>query len=104
MEEFKDNDKWQLSKFIQKVQKKHTLEVTSLKVYRTKKLTTEKIEGSYEEQFGALYDYAEEIKVSNLGSTVEILACHDESRVLAFQRIYICYVGCKKGSTRLVDQ
>ena len=60
-------------------------------------IATKKIEGSYEEQYNALWDYAEEIKWTNKGSTVEILTDTTEEGKTRFKRMYICYGGLKQG-------
>ncbi|XP_062085604.1 uncharacterized protein LOC133791701 [Humulus lupulus] len=53
--------------------------------------------GSYEEQYAALWDYAEEIKSTNRGSTVEFLTEMAENGVPRFKRMYICYSGLRDG-------
>ena len=46
-----------------------------------------------------MYNYTEELKLSNPGSTIEVLARHDKKGNPIFRRIYICFAGCKKGFT-----
>ncbi|XP_062104108.1 uncharacterized protein LOC133815269 [Humulus lupulus] len=97
LDEFKSNENWRLSAFIQKVSKYHVLEVSKHKAYKAKRLATKTIEGTYEEQYTALYDYAEEIKYTNKGSTVEFLTDMAPNGKPRFKRMYICYAGLKNG-------
>ncbi|XP_062103788.1 uncharacterized protein LOC133814897 [Humulus lupulus] len=73
MNEFKMNDKWGISSFMHKVRKENVIEITRDKAYRARLMETRAIEGSYEEQYAALWDYAKEIKWTSRGSTVEFL-------------------------------
>jgi len=61
--------------------------------------------GSYIEEYGKLWDYVEEIKTSNLGSTIILKSCVDNSnKINYFARFYVCFDtlrkrwlgGCKK--------
>ena len=97
LNEFKMHDKWGISSFQQVVSKEKTLNISRDKAYRARMIATKKIEGSYEEQYNALWDYAEEIKWTNKGSTVEILTDTTEEGKTRFKRMYICYGGLKQG-------
>ena len=97
MSEFKDNENWDVNNFISKVKDNHGVECSKSKAYRTRKEAQEKIEGTWAEQYAILWDYAEEIKDSNVGSTVEFLCDHDADGSPIFKRLYICYAGCKAG-------
>eukprot|EP00268_Persea_americana_P058856 TRINITY_DN7161_c0_g1_i5.p5 TRINITY_DN7161_c0_g1~~TRINITY_DN7161_c0_g1_i5.p5 ORF type:complete len:144 (+),score=26.02 TRINITY_DN7161_c0_g1_i5:1834-2265(+) len=57
------------------------------------------IEGSDDEQCAMLWDYCEELKRTNLGSTVvmKIAPVGDVSGLFRFKRIYICFEALKKG-------
>ncbi|XP_062112870.1 uncharacterized protein LOC133824026 [Humulus lupulus] len=52
---------------------------------------------TYEEQYAALWDYAEEIKYTNKGSTVEFLTESGDNGRPRFKRMYICFSGLKEG-------
>uniref|UniRef100_A0A803Q878 MULE transposase domain-containing protein n=1 Tax=Cannabis sativa TaxID=3483 RepID=A0A803Q878_CANSA len=84
-----------VSSFQQKVNKDYVLEISRNKAYRARLLATKTIEGSYEEQYAALWDYAEEIKYTNKGSTIEFLTEHAENGVPRFKRMYLCYPGLR---------
>ena len=43
------------------------MDVSSGLVYNARKLARRRVEGSYEEQYSSLQDYAEELKASNSG-------------------------------------
>lgn len=58
--------------------------IRSIKLYR-------------EEQFARFWDYAEEMKATNHGSTVKIRTHIGEDNVLRFDRIYICWEVLKNG-------
>ncbi|KAM6580850.1 uncharacterized protein LOC115695282 [Cannabis sativa] len=78
-----------------RVNKDYVLEISRNKAYRARLLATKTIEGSYEEQYAALWDYAEEIKYTNKGSTIEFLTEHAENGVPRFKRMYLCYPGLR---------
>ena len=77
-----------------------------MKAYRTHKDAQEQIEGTYHKQYALLWDYAEEIKCSNVGSTVEFQCDHAGDGTPVFKRLYIAYDGCKatfnKGCRNLI--
>ncbi|CAL8114501.1 unnamed protein product [Prunus armeniaca] len=53
-------------------------------------------EGTYEKQYELLWDYAAELRRTNVGSTV-IIKCELEGERPRFQRIYICLAAVKQG-------
>ena len=95
MSHFKDNDRWDVNKFMEKVKEDHSVDVSRLKTYRTRKEAQEHIERTYREQYSLLWDYAEEIKASNVGSTVEFQCDHAADGTPIFKRMYIAYAGYK---------
>ncbi len=52
--------------------------------------------GVAKKQFGMLWDYCDELKISNPGTTVKIQTRLVGSEV-RFERIYICFDACKRG-------
>ena len=92
---FKDGDKWDVNKFMEKVKEDYVIYVSWLKAYRTHKDAQEQIEGTYHKQYALLWDYAEEIKCSNVGSTVEFQCDHAGDGTPVFKRLYIAYARCK---------
>lgn len=100
---FKDGDKWDVNKFMEKVKEDYVIDVSWLKAYRTHKDAQEQIEGTYHKQYALLWDYAEEIKCSNVGSTVEF-QCDHAAMVLQSSRDYILHMmGAKQHSIRGVE-
>ena len=77
--------------------KDHVIIISRDKAYKARKLATKSIEGTYEEQYAALWDYAEEIKYTNKGSTIEFLTESEDSGRPRFKRMYICFSGLKDG-------
>ncbi|KAK4394334.1 hypothetical protein Sango_1904200 [Sesamum angolense] len=61
--------------------------------YRAKRQALKKLEGSPEQQFTKLWDYAEELRRTNPGSTI-ILGVNDVNR---FEKFYVCLSALKKG-------
>ncbi|XP_062085994.1 uncharacterized protein LOC133792102 [Humulus lupulus] len=97
LEEFKINEKLGVSSFVHKVNKDHVLDITRDKAYKARLLATKAIEGSYEEQYDALWDYVEEIKNTNRGSIVEFLTEPSENGKPRFKRMYLCFAGLREG-------
>ncbi|KAL0398119.1 UNVERIFIED_CONTAM: hypothetical protein Sradi_2155200 [Sesamum radiatum] len=67
--------------------------------YRAKKKALKKLEGSPEHQFTKLWDYAEELRSTNPGSTV-ILGINDETGENRFEKFYVCFSALKQGWLR----
>ncbi|KAL2235316.1 UNVERIFIED_CONTAM: hypothetical protein Sindi_1263800, partial [Sesamum indicum] len=64
--------------------------------YRAKREALKKLEGSPEYQFTKLWDYAEELRKTNSGSTV-ILGTNDENGQNRFEKFYVCFSALKQG-------
>jgi len=69
--------------------------LSSYQLYRAKKKSLELIHGAIDEQYAHLRNYAEELRRSNLGSTVKI-KCADSDAGPVFQRIYVSFYACKR--------
>lgn len=95
MQHFKNSDPWSAPEFMNRVQKDVVLECNRDKAYKAKKLANQAIEGSYIEQYAALWDYGAELKASDPGSTVEFEVDNDSDGNPIFIRMYICFQGCK---------
>ncbi|KAM2347807.1 hypothetical protein ACFX1X_011531 [Malus domestica] len=65
---------------------------SKMKAYRAMSTAMKIIEGKHAEQYTRLWDFGEEIKKTNRGSTVKIKL--DEGR---FQMMYVCLGTCKEG-------
>ncbi|XP_034204500.1 uncharacterized protein LOC117618861 [Prunus dulcis] len=75
---------------------KYHMNVSKHQIYRAKNLSKVIIEGSYVEQYARLWDYAEELKKANKGSTV-IIKNKMKGNKPVFERIYVCLEDCKRG-------
>ncbi|KAL0366773.1 UNVERIFIED_CONTAM: hypothetical protein Sradi_3567400 [Sesamum radiatum] len=64
--------------------------------YRAKRAALKKLEGSLEHQFTKLWDYAEEVRRTNPGSTM-ILGINDENGQNRFEKFYVCLNALKQG-------
>ena len=95
-----------MNKFIEKVKDDYVIDVSRSKAYRTCRDAQEQIERTYKEQYALLWDYAKEIKHSNVGSTVEFQCDHVADGTLIFKRLHTAYAGCKaafiKGCRKLI--
>ncbi|KAK3224560.1 hypothetical protein Dsin_011585 [Dipteronia sinensis] len=88
---------FKMSHFLSQLRKDYVEQPSRSQVYRAKLKAGEIIEGSLSTQYAKLWDYAEELKKTNPGSTVVIdteLGPDDKNK---FKRIYICFNACKQG-------
>ncbi|XP_021802017.1 uncharacterized protein LOC110746108, partial [Prunus avium] len=92
----KRNTYWNLKAFQGEVLESYHVRVSKTQVYRAKKLAKAQIEGNYIQQYARLWDYAEQLKKTNKGSTVKI-KCDMVGGEAIFQRIYVCLAACKRG-------
>ena len=96
---FRSNPKIPMKCFRETVMKDHVVNVFMSQAYRTRRKAMTKIEGTYAEQYGKLWDYMEEVRRSNPGSTIVMKV--DEQTLSApqprFIRLYMCFAACKVG-------
>ncbi|KAL0312256.1 UNVERIFIED_CONTAM: hypothetical protein Sradi_5624900 [Sesamum radiatum] len=98
MTDWRLNSGWKLGDFQEKVHNDLNVEVSKSQYYRTKNKVNDMLYGKYKDQYTRLYDYCEELRVSNPGSTVVMKTEVDEdSGVEMFLRLYICLDACKRG-------
>ncbi|CAL9006347.1 unnamed protein product [Prunus brigantina] len=90
------NPNWTMGQLQDEVKEHYAMNVTQNQVYRAKKLAKKVIKDSYKEQFERLRDYTEQIKKTNLGSTMVIKTELVGDDAL-FEWIYIRLAGSKKG-------
>ncbi|BBH05957.1 hypothetical protein Prudu_017491 [Prunus dulcis] len=69
-EELRDNPNMKVTDFMKLIRKHYAIDVTEAQVYKAKSFAKKRIQGSIEEQYGKLWDYCEELKSNNPGSTV----------------------------------
>jgi len=54
--------------------------------------------GNYKKKYAKLWDYAEELREKNPGSTITLKVEKPDMHSKAlFERMYICFAACKKG-------
>ncbi|XP_076918968.1 uncharacterized protein LOC143579596 [Bidens hawaiensis] len=88
-------------KYLQdKIQNKHQIHVSEVKVKRAKKLANDKKDDNFIQQYGMLRAYLEQLVKASPGSHVKIDGepCHDpNSPTRQFRRVYICYGATMRG-------
>ncbi|XP_021992748.1 uncharacterized protein LOC110889512 [Helianthus annuus] len=80
--------------------RKHQLEISLRKVFRAKRITTTRIYGDYQEQYGLLRSYCDELLKANPGSTIKIdmEPCGNPgSPTRQFRRIYVWFASMMRG-------
>ncbi|KAK1411405.1 hypothetical protein QVD17_37954 [Tagetes erecta] len=81
-------------------QRRFKVAISKMKAYRAKVKAKQQVEGDYFSQYELLWDYANEIKKANLGTTVRIdveqPGIHTDA-TRKFRRIYVCYGALKEG-------
>jgi hypothetical protein len=104
----KDQPDIKLKSIQKKVHRKYVTHISQSKAYRAKAKAMDILEGSHIEQYNMLWDYCEELRRSNPGSTVLMkvqsfnegeMEVEDVSQIRdpVFQRLYICFEACKTG-------
>ncbi|KAL0355333.1 UNVERIFIED_CONTAM: hypothetical protein Sradi_3980200 [Sesamum radiatum] len=71
--------------------------VSPFQAYRTKRRAIKEIEGDYDEQYAILWDYANELRTKNPGSTVIMGLSDGTGETKKFDRFYICFKALKEG-------
>ncbi|KAL0345264.1 UNVERIFIED_CONTAM: hypothetical protein Sradi_4357700 [Sesamum radiatum] len=94
MHKFKTDPKRGIKGFKADAIEKIRCNITKNQVVRAKRLALLMLEGSAIEQYALLWDYANEIKRSNPGSTV-ILGTEQEGGQNMFDRFYVCLQALK---------
>ncbi|KAL8523319.1 hypothetical protein ACS0TY_013335 [Phlomoides rotata] len=74
--------------------------VTPHQAYKCKKLALEDETGNADFQYSFLWDYAQEIRRTNPGSTILIGTDNQHNGPVLFDRMYICLNACKVGFCR----
>ena len=104
----KDQLDIELRSIQKKVRKKYVTHILQSKANRVKAKAMDILEGSHIEQYNMLWDYCEELRRSNPGSTVLMklqsfnegeMEAEDVSQIRdpVFQRLYVCFEACKTG-------
>ncbi|XP_007227226.2 uncharacterized protein LOC18790575 [Prunus persica] len=95
-DKIRKNPEWDVGAFKAEVLEKYHMNVSKHHIYRAKTLSKVIIGGSYVEQYARLWDYVEELKKANKGSTV-IIKNKMKGNKPVFERIYVCLETCKRG-------
>ncbi|RYQ99671.1 hypothetical protein Ahy_B07g087644 [Arachis hypogaea] len=81
------NPKVKIRELVSKAQKKWNLTVTKSMATRTKQIALDEIQGTFQEQYKRIYDYAHELMRANPGTSVRLQRCsicgvvgHNKSR------------------------
>ncbi|XP_031120939.1 uncharacterized protein LOC116024179 [Ipomoea triloba] len=98
-DDFRLNMDWGRRQFQEHVKQKLHCQVTKHQAYRAKHKVRKELEGQDSDQFKLLNEYCQELKRSNLGTTVKMK--HDAEFCVngrpRFLRLYICFAACKEG-------
>ncbi|PQQ07553.1 uncharacterized protein Pyn_04362 [Prunus yedoensis var. nudiflora] len=87
---------WDMGTFKHYVREYLSVIASKSQIYRVRQKATSITERTYEKQYELLWDYAAELRRTNMGSTV-IIKCELEADRPRFQRIYICLAAVKQG-------
>ncbi|KAI8530205.1 hypothetical protein RHMOL_Rhmol11G0037500 [Rhododendron molle] len=95
----RSNPTWPSKSLAETIEKERTVKVSIQKVYRAMQMALELIQGSAEEQFQQLWGYVEEVRSSNLGTTIKMKVKLNtgSGNFAKFKRLYICWGALKKG-------
>ncbi|KAL0399904.1 UNVERIFIED_CONTAM: hypothetical protein Sradi_2333700 [Sesamum radiatum] len=94
-QKFKSDPKRNVKGFRVDVMNELRCHVSKDQAYRAKRQALKKLEGP-EYQYTRLWDYAEELRKTNPGSTV-ILGIENENGEVRFNRLYVCFNALKQG-------
>ncbi|XP_068328052.1 uncharacterized protein [Pyrus communis] len=86
------NPTWPVESFLSTVESEWNHGCTKMKAYKALNKDFKIIEGKHAEQYTKLWDFVEEVRRTNPGSTVKLKL--DEGR---FHMIYVCLEACKEG-------
>ncbi|KAL2485962.1 MuDR family transposase [Abeliophyllum distichum] len=89
---FRSDPDIRLHGFRDTVKQDCNVDISKWTFYRTKKKCFNLIRGSILDQYRLLYDYCEQLKSTNAGSTVVL-----ERNEQEFKRLYVCLAACKVG-------
>ncbi|XP_028944722.2 uncharacterized protein [Malus domestica] len=95
-EELRSKPDMSVTGFMELVRKHYGIDITKNQVYKAKRIAKKVTEGSIDEQYAKLWDYLEELKVRNPGSTITVKTDFQGENPV-FKRLYICFAALKKG-------
>ncbi|KAH7842315.1 hypothetical protein Vadar_003886 [Vaccinium darrowii] len=98
MEDLRTNPWMPIQSFKDRIRKEMKVDVSMTQLYRAKRKAAQLLYGSNVEQYGRLWDYCEELRRSNPGSTVVMDASiDDETEQPRFNRLYVFLAAPKIG-------
>ncbi|PPE00654.1 hypothetical protein GOBAR_DD02317 [Gossypium barbadense] len=93
-----DHPKMKLREIQRRVASKMHVNVNMIKCRKAKKMMKDKLAGNFLQEFAILWDYADELRLKNLGSTIKItvnrVTPHSPTH---FKRFYVCFEALKRG-------
>ncbi|WVZ03656.1 hypothetical protein V8G54_024462 [Vigna mungo] len=78
----------------EKISRKWNIAISKNMAYRAKTYASDKVAGSFTEQYTRIFDYAHELLARNPGSTILVKVEPCDGKVM-FQRFYACLKACK---------
>ncbi|KAI5342123.1 hypothetical protein L3X38_009998 [Prunus dulcis] len=98
VDSLKSNPQWPVKSFKETVEKDYNTRVSRQQVYRAKDKALKLIEGRFNEQYSRIWDYCEELRKSNPGTTT-MVKCDFQQQLgqAKFQRLYVCLGAAKEG-------
>ncbi|KAL8507146.1 hypothetical protein ACS0TY_017879 [Phlomoides rotata] len=97
VEDFRSDPKKDVDGFRNFVARETKLDVSRHQAYRAKVKAQKLIEGSTEEQYNLIWDYARALKDRNPGSTVKICVDQGADGRNKFNMLYVCFKALKTG-------
>ncbi|KAK8669521.1 hypothetical protein V6N13_106949 [Hibiscus sabdariffa] len=94
----KDHPKMKIKEIQRRIQSELHVNVLNARCRRAKSLVTSRLAGSCKEEFALLWDYADELRTKNPGSTIK-MAVNRVSNISSphFKRFYVCFDALKRG-------
>ncbi|KAL0378790.1 UNVERIFIED_CONTAM: hypothetical protein Sradi_3184500 [Sesamum radiatum] len=97
LQKFKSDPKRSMKGFRVDIINELRVNVSKDQAYRAKRAALKEIEGSPDYQYTRLWDYAEEVRATNPGSTVILGTEEADDGEHRFSRMYVCFGGLKSG-------
>ena len=90
----RENPNIKLTDLKNKIGRKWNIDVSRSMAFRARTMAYNNIDGSFQEQYKRVYDYAHELLRSNPSSTVKVHVDENEGNSI-FKRLYVCLKTCK---------
>lgn len=110
VDDVKEQPRIKLVSIQDKLKRKYVVQISRGKAFRAKQKALDIVHGSHKEQYSKLWEYCEELRMSNPGTVAQMNlnirhepeeiegAPIERMRIIqTFQRLYICMDGCKQG-------